>query len=163
MGEKKDIGWCKNLLKITKEDNEMIQTLFNTSWSGQSPCRNCKMGQKTGSFHRIENKEQGREKQSINIFGEERLQQRISLSWEAFGNSQDLPSGAHQSCSLLQLASSQACSLVEKSRNLCSFMYWHDSVNCVLNELLGLAWVHFFLNGTVQLAFQITNLEYNQL
>ena len=67
MGEKKDIGWCKNLLKITKEDNEMIQTLFNTSWSGQSPCRNCKMGQNTGSFHRIENKEQGREKQKTSV------------------------------------------------------------------------------------------------
>ena len=43
------------------------QTLFNTSWSGQSPCRNCKMGQKTGSFQRIENKEQGREKQETSV------------------------------------------------------------------------------------------------
>ena len=63
----------KNLLKITKEDNEMIQnnemiqTLFNTSWSGHSLCGNCKMGQKPGSFHRIKNKEQGRGKQKTSV------------------------------------------------------------------------------------------------
>lgn len=35
---------------------------FNTSWNGQCPVENYRMGQKAGNFYRIKNKEQERAK-----------------------------------------------------------------------------------------------------